>query len=70
MAQYRVVDSNGDVVEEKEFTDATGAYDWFKTVEAPNDALGVSMQVRDEGVWRNFEVSDGGTNPNPSSDAD
>ena len=70
MAKYRVIDSSDDVVGEKEFDDATGAYDWFKTVAAPDDSLGTVMQVHDDGEWKNFEVSDGGTNASPSADAD
>jgi hypothetical protein len=69
MAQYRVVNADGDVIDTKEFSDATGAYDWFKTVEAPDDQLGVAMQVHDDGEWKNFEVSDGGTSASPSADA-
>ncbi|MDS1115373.1 hypothetical protein RD149_16565 [Gordonia westfalica] len=69
MAQYRVVDSDEKVIEEKDFEDATSAYDWFKTVAAPDDSLGTVMQVQDNGEWKNFEVSDGGTNKNPSADA-
>ncbi|AZZ80325.1 MULTISPECIES: hypothetical protein [Gordonia] len=70
MAQYRVVDSDEKVIEEKDFDDATSAYDWFKTVAAPDDSLGTVMQVHDNGEWKNFEVSDGGTNKHPSADAD
>ncbi|ASR01005.1 hypothetical protein RVF83_06915 [Gordonia rubripertincta] len=70
MAQYRVVDSDEKVIEEKDFDDATSAYDWFKTVAAPEDSLGTVMQVHDNGEWKNFEVSDGGTNTHPSADAE
>ena len=69
MAQYRVVDSDEKVIEEKDFEDATSAYDWFKTVAAPDESLGTVMQVQDNGEWKNIEVSDGGTNKNPSADA-
>ncbi|SDU71379.1 hypothetical protein [Gordonia westfalica] len=69
MAQYRVVDSDEKIIEEKDFEDATSAYDWFKTVAAPDDSLDTVMQVQDNGEWKNFEVSDGGTNKNPSADA-
>ena len=70
MARYRVIDAQEKVIEETEFDDATGAYDWFKTVEVPDDALGTAMQVYDDGEWKNFEVSDGGTNTGPSADED
>ena len=70
MARYRVIAAQEKVIEETEFDDATGAYDWFKTVEVPDDALGTAMEVYDDGEWKNFEVSDGGTNTGPSADAD
>jgi hypothetical protein len=70
MTQYRVVDAKGTVVEEKEFSDDTSAYDWFKTEKAPDDKLGVAMEVHMGGEWQHFDVPDGGTNPGPSDSAD
>ncbi|MFW0794497.1 hypothetical protein AAFP30_11840 [Gordonia sp. CPCC 205515] len=69
MAQYRVIDSRGDVVAEKEFTDSPSAYDWFKTEQAPSDELGMAMQVWEGDEWKNFDITDGGTNPGPADDA-
>ena len=40
MPRYRVIDPEQNVIDEKEFADDTKAYDWFKTVEVPDDSLG------------------------------
>jgi hypothetical protein len=69
MAKYRVIDSTEKVVAEKEFADATSAYEWFKTEGAPDDELGVAMQVEADGEWHMFEQTDGGTNTDPGADA-
>ena len=45
MAKYRVIDSSENVVEEKEFDDATGAYDWFKTVAGGVSRSQVTVKV-------------------------
>lgn len=65
MTQYRVVDADQGVVEEVEFSDDTRAYDWFKTEKAPDDDLGLAMQVYEGGEWKHFDTPDGGTNPGP-----
>lgn len=67
MPRYRVIDPDQNVVAEKEFDDDTKAYDWFKTVEVPDDSLGYAMQVDMDGEWTRFDISDGGTNTSPSS---
>ncbi len=66
MARYRVIDPEKNVIDEKEFTDSTKAYDWFKTVEVPADTLGYAMEVEADGEWHHFESSDGGTSTSPS----
>ena len=45
MPRYRVIDPEQNVIDEKEFADDTKAYDWFKTIEVPDDSLGYAMQV-------------------------
>ncbi|HHX84671.1 MAG TPA: hypothetical protein GX694_04970 [Actinomycetales bacterium] len=67
MARYRVIDPEQNVIDEKEFADATAAYDWFKTVEVPDDALGYAMQVEADGEWKHFESNDGGTSTDASA---
>lgn len=66
MPRFRVIDPNGDVIEEKEFSDTTQAYNWFKSVEVPDDALGYGLQVDSDGEWKMFESNDGGTNTSTS----
>lgn len=66
MPRYRVIDPDQNVIDEKEFEDDTKAYDWIKTVKAPNDALGYAMEVDMDGKWTRFEINDGGTNTSPS----
>ena len=66
MPRYRVIDPDQNVIDEKEFEDDTKAYDWFKTVKAPNDALGYAMEVDMDGKWTRFDINDGGTNTSPS----
>ncbi|MGN0101632.1 hypothetical protein [Dietzia sp. CH92] len=68
MPRYRVIDPDQNVIDEKEFADDTKAYDWFKTVEVPDDALGYAMEVDMDGKWTRFEINDGGTNTSPAAD--
>lgn len=68
MPRYRVIDPEQNVIDEKEFADDTKAYDWFKTVEVPDDALGYAMEVDMDGKWTRFEVNDGGTNTSPAAE--
>ncbi|MGV9713652.1 hypothetical protein ACWDTI_23655 [Gordonia sp. NPDC003424] len=69
MANYRVIDAHGDIRAEKEFDDSPTAYNWFKTEQAPDDELGMAMQVWENDEWKTFDITDGGTNPGPSDDA-
>ena len=68
MPRYRVIDPQQNVIDEKEFADDTKAYDWFKTVEVPDAALGYAMEVDMNGAWTRFEINDGGTNTSPAAD--
>ena len=68
MPRYRVIDPEQNVIDEKEFADDTKAYDWFKTVEVPDDALGYAMQVDMDGERTHFESNDGGTNTSPAAE--
>ena len=67
MPRYRVIDPEQNVIDEKEFADDTNAYDWFKTVEVPDDALGYAMEVDMDGKWTRFEINDCGTNTSPAA---
>lgn len=66
MARFRVIDPEQNVIDEQEFPDTTKAYDWFKGIEVPDDALGYGLQVHTGGEWKMLESNDGGTNASTS----
>lgn len=66
MPRFRVIDPDKNVIDEKEFNDSTQAYDWFKSIEVPDDSLGYGLQVEHGGEWDMFESNDGGTNTSTS----
>ena len=66
MTMYRVIDPSDNVIDEKDFPDATAAYDWFKGIEVPDDQLGYALQVDADGEWKFFESNDGGTSTDTS----
>lgn len=63
MAKYRVCDPDGAAIDEADLADNSAAYDWFKTVAVPDDALGYRLEVDADGDWKMVETSDGGTSP-------
>ena len=68
MPKYRVCDPDGNTIEETNLADSAAAYDWFKTVAVPDDALGYRLEVDADGEWKMVETSDGGTSPHPGAD--
>ena len=60
MSKYRVLDPNEEVIDTKEFANASDAYAWFDTVEVPSDKLGYRMEVQEtDGKWHMFDQTDG-----------
>lgn len=67
MTQYRIVDPDGEVVEQTDLPDYTAAHTWFKT-RVPGDDLGYRIEVDENGEWMMIESADGGSNPRTAAD--
>ncbi|SIS22068.1 hypothetical protein [Williamsia sterculiae] len=61
MAEYRVLNPTGDVVDQKDFDNADDAYAWFRDTKAANDDLGWRIEVNQDGSWAFFDDSEGGS---------
>ncbi|EOM77890.1 hypothetical protein DW322_00155 [Rhodococcus rhodnii] len=59
MAEYRVIDPTGTVVETKDIASADDAHAWFVDVRADNTELGWRMEVNDDGNWSFFDDTEG-----------
>ena len=59
MANYRVIDPHGTVVETKDIPNSEDAYDWFKDSRADNEELGWRLEVEHDGEWAFFSDSEG-----------
>lgn len=59
MANYRVLNPKGDVVDTKEIASAEDAHAWFVDQKANNDELGWRMEVENDGEWSFFDDSEG-----------
>ncbi|NLU83545.1 hypothetical protein [Rhodococcus sp. HNM0569] len=65
MAEYRVIDPTGTVVETREITSAEDAHAWFVDVRADNTELGWRMEVRSDDAaggdsgWSFFDDTEG-----------
>lgn len=61
MANYRVIDPSGDVVDTKEFDSAQDAHAWFVDKRADNSELGWRMEAQHEqdGTWHFFDDTEG-----------
>lgn len=68
MQKYRVCDPDGNAIEQKDLADSAAAYNWFKTVAVPDDALGYRLEVDADGEWLMVETSDGGSSPHGGAD--
>lgn len=51
MANYRVLDPNGEVVETKDIDSADDAHAWFIDKKADNSELGWRLEVDHDGEW-------------------
>jgi len=67
MAQYRIVDPEGGVLEQTELPDYAAAHTWFKN-RVPGDDLGYRIEVDENGEWMMIESADGGSNPRTAAD--
>lgn len=59
MAEYRVINPEGDVVDTKEIPSADDAHAWFVDTKADNSELGWRMEVKVDDDWRFFDDSEG-----------
>ena len=59
MAVYRVINPQGEVVEEKDIESADKAHAWLVDQKADDDELGWRLEVNDDGQWRFFDQTDG-----------
>jgi hypothetical protein len=59
MANYRVINPHGDVVDSKEISSAGDAHAWFVDAKADNSELGWRMEVETDGDWRFFDDTEG-----------
>ncbi len=59
MANYRVLNPQGDVVDSKEIASAEDAHAWFVDQKADYDELGWRMEVEHDGQWSFFDDSEG-----------
>ncbi|MDV8022860.1 hypothetical protein [Rhodococcus sp. IEGM 1330] len=59
MANYRVIDPHGTVVETKDISSSEDAHAWFKDSKADNEELGWRLEVEHDGEWAFFSDSEG-----------
>ncbi|QNG17568.1 hypothetical protein G4H71_06700 [Rhodococcus triatomae] len=59
MAEYRVIDPSGTVVETKTIDSAEDAHAWFVDIRADNSELGWRMEVADDNGWSFFDDTEG-----------
>ena len=59
MANYRVIDPHGTVVDTKDISSAEDAQAWFKDSRADNEDLGWRLEVEHDGEWAFFSDSEG-----------
>jgi hypothetical protein len=59
MANYRVLNPQGEVTATKEIASAEDAHAWFVDNKADNTELGWRMEVEDDGDWSFFDDSEG-----------
>ena len=59
MANYRVIDPHGTVVETKDIASSEDAHAWFKDSRADNEELGWRLEVEHDGEWAFFSDSEG-----------
>ncbi|PRI15460.1 hypothetical protein [Mycobacterium shigaense] len=59
MANYRVLNPQGEVVTTKDIESAQDAHAWFVDSKADNSELGWRMEVENDGQWSFFDDSEG-----------
>ncbi len=59
MANYRVLNPAGDVVETTDIESADDAYSWFKESKADNTELGWRLEVEHDGEWAFVDDTEG-----------
>lgn len=59
MADYRVLNPAGDVVDTKDFDNASEAYEWFMNSKADNTELGWRLEVNHDGEWAFVDDTEG-----------
>jgi hypothetical protein len=59
MANYRVLNPHGDVVDTKDIASAEDAHAWFVDAKADNSELGWRMEVDVDGTWKFFDDTEG-----------
>jgi hypothetical protein len=59
MANYRVLNPQGEVVATKDIASAEDAHAWFVDNKADNTELGWRMEVEHDGEWSFFDDTEG-----------
>ena len=59
MANYRVLNPTGDVIDTKDIDSAEDAHAWFIDQKADNSELGWRMEVEHDGEWSFFDDTEG-----------